>query len=268
MKIIVYEPNKEPYIEDIDGSLKSMQGVVGGYIETLSLMSDCVIVCNEEGALMSLPLNNRGWIKLFGTFFLCKAKGEELVGFGKKEIDEVRRMCPRNQQLNDAYSAGILSRATGSDRVYTAGGKQRIKEGPRMTAKEFLQQYLNAEHAINAKLEEISRLRALAMRTTIVPDEDHVFVQSSAGDRMATIVGKIVDLEREVDKEIDELQEIRRRVQTAIDSIPNADQRNVLALRYIKGLRFNVIAEQLTYHYRWVLELHGRGLKAIEKTQH
>lgn len=137
-----------------------------------------------------------------------------------------------------------------------------------MTAKEFLQQYLNAEHAINAKLEEISRLRALAMRTTIVPDEDHVFVQSSAGDRMATIVGKIVDLEREVDKEIDELQEIRRRVQTAIDSIPNADQRNVLALRYIKGLRFNVIAEQLTYHYRWVLELHGRGLKAIEKTQH
>lgn len=137
-----------------------------------------------------------------------------------------------------------------------------------MTAKEFLQQYLNAEHAINAKLEEISRLRALAMRTTIVSDEDHVFVQSSAGDRMATIVGKIVDLEREVDKEIDELQEIRRRVQTAIDSIPNADQRNVLALRYIKGLRFNVIAEQLTYHYRWVLELHGRGLKAIEKTQH
>lgn len=100
MKIIVYEPNKEPYIEDIDGSLKSMQGVVGGYIETLSLMSDCVIVCNEEGAPMSLPLNcklsrnNRGWIKLFGTFFLCKAKGEELVGFGKKEIDEVRRMCP------------------------------------------------------------------------------------------------------------------------------------------------------------------------------
>lgn len=137
-----------------------------------------------------------------------------------------------------------------------------------MTAKEFLQQYLNAEHAINAKLEEISRLRSLAMRTTQVLEKDKVFVQSSAGDRMAAIVDKIVDLEREVDKEIDELQEIRRRVQTAIDSIPNADQRNVLALRYIKGLRFNVIAEQLTYHYRWVLELHGRGLKAIEKTQH
>lgn len=70
-----------------------------------------------------------------------------------------------------------------------------------MTAKEFLQQYLHAEHAINAKLEEISRLRALAMRTTQMPKKDKVFVQSSAGDRMATLVEKIVDMEREVDAE-------------------------------------------------------------------
>ncbi len=135
-----------------------------------------------------------------------------------------------------------------------------------MTAKEFLQQYLQAERGINAKLEEISRLRSLAMRTTQVLEKDKVFVQSSAGDRMAAIVDKIVDLEREVDQEIDKLQEIRRRVQAAIDAVPNGSQRSVLTLRYIHGLKFEEIAVKLTYHYRWVFELHGRGLRAVENT--
>lgn len=107
-----------------------------------------------------------------------------------------------------------------------------------MTAKEFLQQYLNAERAINAKLEEISRLRALAMRTTRVPDEDHVFVQSSAGDRMATIVGKIVDMEREVDAEIDELYKVRQRVQDAINSVEDAELRTILIMRYLSRNRY------------------------------
>lgn len=135
-----------------------------------------------------------------------------------------------------------------------------------MTAKEFLQQYLHAEHAINAKLEEISRLRALAMRTTQMPKKDKVFVQSSAGDRMATLVEKIVDMEREVDAEIDRLQKVRKRAQNAINSVANATQRSVLSLKYIQGLRFEEIAAQMNYHYRWIIELHGRGLKAIENT--
>ena len=92
MNIIVYEPNKEPYVKEIKGSLKSMQGIVGGYIETLRVMSDCVAVCNEEGTLKGLPLNDRKWIRLCGTFFLCKTKGDEFVGFGE-EIEAVRRMC-------------------------------------------------------------------------------------------------------------------------------------------------------------------------------
>ena len=86
------------------------------------------------------------------------------------------------------------------------------------------------------------------------------------GDRMAAIVDKIVDLEREVDQEIDKLQEIRRRVQAAIDAVPNGSQRSVLTLRYIHGLKFEEIAVKLTYHYRWVFELHGRGLRAVENT--
>lgn len=134
-----------------------------------------------------------------------------------------------------------------------------------MTAKEYLRQYRDADDAINAKLDQIYRLRELAtkMTQTLTPDK----VQShDEGDRVAVIVGKIVDMEREVDAEINRMQEIKRQVEEAIAQVPDSSQRKVLTLRYINGLRWEEIAVQLNYHYRWVLELHGRGLQTVENT--
>jgi len=146
------------------------------------------------------------------------------------------------------------------------GFVKNVNGGMRMTAKEFLQQYLQAERSINAKLEEISRLRDLATRTTQTLEKDKIFVKTSIGDRTAAIVDKIVDLEREVDDEIDKLQEIRRQVLAVINGVTDTSQRCVLTLRYIHGMRFEEIAVKLNYHYRWVIELHGRGLRAVENT--
>ena len=133
-----------------------------------------------------------------------------------------------------------------------------------MTAKEFLQQYLQAERGINAKLEEISRLRSLAMRTTQVLEKDKVFVQSSAGDRMAAIVDKIVDLEREVDQEIDKLQDIKREVLSVINAVRDSKLRAVLQYRYICGNTFEEIASAMRYSWRHIIRLHGQALKKIK----
>jgi len=97
-------------------------------------------------------------------------------------------------------------------------------------------------------------------------EKDKIFVKTSIGDRTAAIVDKIVDLEREVDDEIDKLQEIRRQVLAVINGVTDTSQRCVLTLRYIHGMRFEEIAVKLNYHYRWVIELHGRGLRAVENT--
>ena len=46
---------KTPTIQEIDGSLESMQRIVGGDIEAVYPFDDPVaIVCNEEGKLLSL----------------------------------------------------------------------------------------------------------------------------------------------------------------------------------------------------------------------
>ena len=58
MKILLIEPNAEPRAVEIDGSLASMQSLVGGLIEAFYPFEDSVaLICNDEGKLAGLPQN-------------------------------------------------------------------------------------------------------------------------------------------------------------------------------------------------------------------
>ena len=49
MRVLIIEPRKCPHVAEIDGSLKSMQEIVGGHIEAICPFADKVaIVCDEE----------------------------------------------------------------------------------------------------------------------------------------------------------------------------------------------------------------------------
>lgn len=97
MIVLLFQPGEKPALTEIDGTLESMQKIVGGYIQILYPFDDPIaLVCNEEGKLLGLPLN-RGlrdqtgkiYDVIAGTFFLCGAPPdtdhldslpEELVG--------------------------------------------------------------------------------------------------------------------------------------------------------------------------------------------
>lgn len=71
MKILIVEPNKEPYESLLDNKLEAMQSIVGGYIEIVKLDNDTALVCNEEGKLTELEGNRRvGQDVIAGTFFI------------------------------------------------------------------------------------------------------------------------------------------------------------------------------------------------------
>ena len=85
MRVLVVEPERRPEIREIDGSLKSMQGVVGGLIQALNPFDDpgLALVCNDEGKLLNLPANRglrdkNGQIYdiVCGTFFICGAPAD------------------------------------------------------------------------------------------------------------------------------------------------------------------------------------------------
>ena len=81
MRILIVEPKRRPEVREIDGSLKSMQEVVGRLIQALYPFDEPVaLLCNDEGKLMNLPANRglrdeSGQIYdiVVGTFFLCGA---------------------------------------------------------------------------------------------------------------------------------------------------------------------------------------------------
>ena len=84
MRVLVVEPERRPEVKEIDGSLRSMQEVVGGWIQALFPFDEpLALVCNDEGKLMNLPANRglrdkNGQIYdiICGTFFLCGAPSD------------------------------------------------------------------------------------------------------------------------------------------------------------------------------------------------
>ena len=45
MRILVVEPTKDPYVKEIDGSLASMQAIVGGFIQAVEPFDDPMSCC-------------------------------------------------------------------------------------------------------------------------------------------------------------------------------------------------------------------------------
>lgn len=56
--VLMVEPEKVPYMKEIDSGLSSLQHEVGGFIEAVYPFEEPVaIICNEEAKLEGLPLN-------------------------------------------------------------------------------------------------------------------------------------------------------------------------------------------------------------------
>lgn len=81
MHVVVVEPKKKPIVQDIGSDLKSMQRIVGGSIQAIYPFEEpVVLIANEEGKLLNLPLNRalrddeeKVYDIISGTFFLCAA---------------------------------------------------------------------------------------------------------------------------------------------------------------------------------------------------
>lgn len=80
IKVIIKEPGKAPEIKTITNDLGALQSIVGGYIETVTLASDLVIICNEDGKLWNLPYNfDSGGQSFVGTVVFAGVDGDEFA---------------------------------------------------------------------------------------------------------------------------------------------------------------------------------------------
>lgn len=93
IRILVVEPNKEPYELIINHTLENMQKIVGGRIEFVELEDDVDLICNDEGKMNGLPLNRV--IKndiISGTFFISGQRGGDTISLNDKQIEKYKEV--------------------------------------------------------------------------------------------------------------------------------------------------------------------------------
>lgn len=92
MRILVVERNKQPYVKDIENTLRAKQQVVGGPIDVINPYDGSLaIVLNDEGKNMGLKINRTiGNIEIAGTFFLCREDSEgNLLSLSEIQINQL-----------------------------------------------------------------------------------------------------------------------------------------------------------------------------------
>ena len=77
MQVVIVEPEKKPFVQNIDDTLTSMQQIVGGTIQEVYPFDEPVaLICNDEGKPLNRALrdsNGAIYDIVAGTFFLCAA---------------------------------------------------------------------------------------------------------------------------------------------------------------------------------------------------
>lgn len=102
MKVLVVEAGRQPMVKEIEGSLRSMQEIVRGYIQPVyPWREEVALVCNEEGKINGMALNrplfdDRGQLVdiIAGTFFICSAPidSESFQSLTDEQIERYSRL--------------------------------------------------------------------------------------------------------------------------------------------------------------------------------
>ncbi len=96
IKIIVIENGKFPEVKEVTDNLEIYREIVGGNIECLTLSNGLIIICNEEGKLLGLPVNKVQLEEvsycfgdcIHGNYFLARCDEEgEFISVTQEDID-------------------------------------------------------------------------------------------------------------------------------------------------------------------------------------
>jgi phosphoglycerate-specific signal transduction histidine kinase len=132
-----------------------------------------------------------------------------------------------------------------------------------MDAKTYLQQIEKSDKLIQNKLAELYQLRCLTTSISSAMKDD-VVQTSRSGDKLADVVAKIIDLEREIDSVIDDFVDLKTECVQVIEQVSDVLQYNILHKHYVQYKSFVEIASEEGYTYPWILECHAKALKKVQ----
>lgn len=136
-----------------------------------------------------------------------------------------------------------------------------------MKAKEYLKKLQRLDIVITQKIRELDDLR---MKLCSVGGFDYskerVQTSPSRDASFVNTIGRITDLEAEINREIDKYVDEKHKILNQIQRLSNHTHIQLLYKRYVEFKNFETIAVEMNFTYQYVLNMHGYALKEFETT--
>ena len=125
----------------------------------------------------------------------------------------------------------------------------------------YLSRYRRMSKRIDRLLEEQSRWRERALKIT--PTLSQAPGGGESGSPIEQPMDKVLEIDEEIKREIDELQTVRQEIRAALNQLEDENLKLLMEYRYIDGLTWEQIAVKMHYGFQWVCKLHGKALSSI-----
>lgn len=127
-----------------------------------------------------------------------------------------------------------------------------------MTAKEYLRRARFIDRRIDETRERLRMMRdrmgGRISRVERIPGSRRPWTDG---------VDDVIDLERRLEGQIDEMCRVKNDAMDAIEGVEDAACREVLELYYLDGLSWTQVADKMHYSVRNVQLLHGKALESL-----
>ncbi len=134
-----------------------------------------------------------------------------------------------------------------------------------MKAKEYLQQLQRLDLLINQRIKELCDLHVMSTNIgSFDYSKDRVQTSSSGDAPFVKTIGKIVELEEEINREIDIFIDEKHKIINQIQSLKNSKYIDILYKHYVEMKHLEIIAIDMNFSYNYIKHLHGCALKDFE----
>ena len=134
-----------------------------------------------------------------------------------------------------------------------------------MQSKEYLKQAYRLNELIRANREELDELRVLSESVSGIDMSKEPSGSSGSSDAgFARIVMKIIDLEKAINDDIEELLSLKLEIRTTINTVEDNDEKLLLKLRYLNFMCWEDVCNEMCVSTRTAHRIHASALKNIK----
>lgn len=132
-----------------------------------------------------------------------------------------------------------------------------------MTAKEFLQQAYRLNQKIQSDLQELAELQELEGSVSAPRMEEAVQTSPKNEAPYVNAVMKIMAMEEQINREVEQLVDLKRTIREAIMKVADEDERLVLKYRYLHWYTWRHIGRLMYADRSTVSRWHKQALQNI-----